>query len=132
MVEEDITETPADIVETDVTGEPPCIHFRPKFHYQPPSDRKIGDLFPLSALPEIRGPCFGLEKSKLVQRDYKDVEGNLISPAALNSKLTEGTLVLVMVKFATYIMKEQNKKVLCYILMLCLFLKHLPGLPCSD
>ncbi|KAF8147074.1 hypothetical protein K438DRAFT_1780285 [Mycena galopus ATCC 62051] len=93
MVEEDITEPPAENIEREVT------------------ERKIGDLFPPSVLPEIRGDCFGLEKSRLVQRDYKDMEGNLISPAELNSKLTEGTLVLVMVKFATYIMKDQNKKV---------------------
>ncbi|KAF8146355.1 hypothetical protein K438DRAFT_2028304 [Mycena galopus ATCC 62051] len=93
MVEEDITEPPAENIEMEVT------------------ERKIGDLIPPSVLPEIRGDCFGLVKSRLVQRDYKDMEGKLISLAELNSKLTEGTLILVMVKFATYIMKDQNKKV---------------------
>ncbi|KAJ6564538.1 hypothetical protein B0H19DRAFT_1286043 [Mycena capillaripes] len=60
--------------------------------------------------------CLALEKSKLVHREYRDMEGNLISPADLNSKLTEGTLVLVMLKFATNIMKDHNKKVY-YILI---------------
>jgi hypothetical protein len=44
----------------------------------------------------------------VTQRDYTDAEGNLIAPAELYSTLVEGTLVLVTVYFATYIMKDQK------------------------
>ncbi|KAJ7687340.1 hypothetical protein B0H14DRAFT_3907374 [Mycena olivaceomarginata] len=92
-------------IEEDIT-EPPTTN---DVENTPGADPKIDDHFPVSVLPEISGPCFELEKAKLVQRDYKDMEGNLISPADLNSKLTEGTLVLVMLKFATYIMKNRTR-----------------------
>ncbi|KAJ6448802.1 hypothetical protein C8R45DRAFT_947724 [Mycena sanguinolenta] len=74
------------------------------------AERKIGDLYDPALLPEVRGSRFKLQFSRLVQRDYKDIDGTLICPLDLNAKLTEGTLVLVMLKFVTYVMKDQKNK----------------------
>ncbi|KAF7355816.1 ATP-dependent DNA helicase [Mycena venus] len=71
-------------------------------------ERKIGDTYPPSVLPDHRGPCFAHDKAVVTQRDYVDADGNLIAPAELYSTLVEGTLVLVTVYFATYIMKDQK------------------------
>ncbi|KAJ7838946.1 hypothetical protein B0H14DRAFT_3869894 [Mycena olivaceomarginata] len=71
-------------------------------------ERKVGDTYPPSVLSDHRGPCFAHEKAVVTQRDYTDAEGNLIAPAELYSTLVEGTLVLVTVYFATYIMKDQT------------------------
>ncbi|KAJ6618523.1 hypothetical protein B0H10DRAFT_2189507 [Mycena sp. CBHHK59/15] len=46
--------------------------------------------------------------AELVQRDYMDKEGKLIAPEELYATLTEGTLVLVMVSLATYVLKDQK------------------------
>ncbi|KAJ7495774.1 hypothetical protein B0H11DRAFT_2190345 [Mycena galericulata] len=53
-------------------------------------------------------------RTKLVQRDYKDTDGSLIAPHELYGKLTNGTLILVMVSLVTYVIKEdggKNKKI---------------------
>ncbi|KAJ7892317.1 hypothetical protein B0H14DRAFT_3688500 [Mycena olivaceomarginata] len=71
-------------------------------------ERKVGDTYPPSVLSDHRGPCFAHDKAVVTQRDYTDAEGNLIAPAELYSTLVEGTLVLVTVYFATYIMKDQK------------------------
>ncbi|KAJ6612936.1 hypothetical protein B0H10DRAFT_2277579 [Mycena sp. CBHHK59/15] len=54
------------------------------------------------------GPYFAHEKAELVQRDYTDKEGKLIAPEELYATLTEGTLVLVMVSLATYVIRDQK------------------------
>jgi hypothetical protein len=41
--------------------------------------------------------CFAHDKDVVTQRDYANVEGNLIAPAELYSTLVEDTLVLVTV-----------------------------------
>ncbi|KAJ7031474.1 hypothetical protein C8F04DRAFT_1110354 [Mycena alexandri] len=69
-------------------------------------ERKIGDTYPPSVLSDHRGPCFEHDKAVVTQRDYTDANGNLIAPSELYSTLTEGTLVLVTVYFATYVMKD--------------------------
>jgi hypothetical protein len=56
------------------------------------SERKIGDKYPPSRLPEVQGSFWALEKAVLSQRDHKDVDGTLIAPWELDAKLTEGTL----------------------------------------
>ncbi|KAJ7830083.1 hypothetical protein B0H14DRAFT_2593571 [Mycena olivaceomarginata] len=71
-------------------------------------ERKVGDTYPPSVLSDHRGPCLAHDKAVVTQRDYTDAEGNLIAPAELYSTLVEGTLVLVTVYFATYIMKDQK------------------------
>ncbi|KAJ7101112.1 hypothetical protein C8R44DRAFT_988393 [Mycena epipterygia] len=71
-------------------------------------ERKVGDTYPPSILSDHRGPCFAHDKAVVTQCDYADAEGNLIAPAELYSTLVEGTLVLVTVYFATYIMKDQK------------------------
>ncbi|KAJ6622357.1 hypothetical protein B0H10DRAFT_2342263 [Mycena sp. CBHHK59/15] len=70
--------------------------------------RKVGDTYPPSVLSDHRGPCFAHDKAVVTQRDYANVDGKLIAPAELYSTLVEGTLVLVTVYFATYIMKDQK------------------------
>lgn len=50
------------------------------------------------------------DKAKLVQRDYRDADGSLIAPHELYSKLTEGTLVLVTVSLATYVIINQKNE----------------------
>ncbi|KAJ7690512.1 hypothetical protein B0H17DRAFT_1201637 [Mycena rosella] len=46
-------------------------------------------------LPEVQGPFYALDKARLFQRDYRDVNNSLIAPWELTTKLVEGTLVLV-------------------------------------
>ncbi|KAF8124026.1 hypothetical protein K438DRAFT_1791939 [Mycena galopus ATCC 62051] len=71
------------------------------------AERKVGDHYPPDLLPDHQGPYFAHEKAKLVQRDYRDADGTLIAPHELYSKLTEGTLVLLTVSFATYVITNQ-------------------------
>ncbi|KAJ6623328.1 hypothetical protein B0H10DRAFT_1944047 [Mycena sp. CBHHK59/15] len=70
--------------------------------------RKVGDTYPPSVLSDHRGPCFAHDKAVVTQCDYANVDRKLIAPAELYSTLVEGTLVLVTVYFATYIMKDQK------------------------
>ncbi|KAJ6563532.1 hypothetical protein B0H10DRAFT_1966044 [Mycena sp. CBHHK59/15] len=75
------------------------------------TERKVGDHYPPDDLPDHRGPYFTHDKAaKLVQRDYKDVNGNLIAPHELYRKLTEGTLVLVTVSLVTYVITNQKSE----------------------
>ncbi|KAJ7828637.1 hypothetical protein B0H13DRAFT_2373072 [Mycena leptocephala] len=57
-----------------------------------PKERKVGDTYSPDCLPDHRGPYFAHQDSKLVQRDYKDLDGDLIAPHELYENLTEGTL----------------------------------------
>ncbi|KAJ6572958.1 hypothetical protein B0H10DRAFT_1964285 [Mycena sp. CBHHK59/15] len=61
-------------------------------------------------LPEVQGPFYALDKARLFQRDYRDVDNSLIAPNELTAKLTEGTLVLVMISFATYVITDQKSE----------------------
>ncbi|KAJ6576325.1 hypothetical protein B0H10DRAFT_2199104 [Mycena sp. CBHHK59/15] len=72
------------------------------------TERKVGDTYPPSTLSDVQGPAFQFEKAVLIQRDYHDLNGNLIAPGELYGTLTEGTLVLVTVSFVTYIMTDQK------------------------
>ncbi|KAJ6449760.1 hypothetical protein C8R45DRAFT_1114479 [Mycena sanguinolenta] len=74
------------------------------------TERKIRDLYDPTLLPEVQGSSFKLQSSRLVQRDFKDIDSTLLSPLDLNAKLTEGTLVLVMLKLVTYVMKNQKNE----------------------
>ncbi|KAJ7488489.1 hypothetical protein B0H11DRAFT_1077136 [Mycena galericulata] len=65
------------------------------------AERKVVDRYPPDQLPDHQGPYFAHERAKLVQWDYKDVDGTLIAPHELYSKLTEGTLVLLTVSLVT-------------------------------
>ncbi|KAJ7112152.1 hypothetical protein C8R44DRAFT_985147 [Mycena epipterygia] len=76
------------------------------------TERKVGDTYPPSKLPEVQGPFYALDKAQLVQRDYRDVDNSLIGPHELTAKLTEGTLVLVMLSFATYVITDQKFEIL--------------------
>ncbi|KAJ6606903.1 hypothetical protein B0H10DRAFT_2439874 [Mycena sp. CBHHK59/15] len=71
-------------------------------------ERQIGDTYPPDKLPDHQGPYFAHDRAKLVQRDYRDVDGSLIAPHELYEKLTEGTLVLVMISLATYVITDQK------------------------
>jgi hypothetical protein len=75
-------------------------------HYPP--ERRIGDTYPPSRLPSIRGDYWAFDKAVLVQRNHKDIDGSLIARHELNDKLVEGTLVLVQLKFVTYIMTDRK------------------------
>ncbi|KAJ7739458.1 hypothetical protein DFH07DRAFT_965748 [Mycena maculata] len=72
------------------------------------TERKVGDKYPPSKLSDHRGPYFAHEKAELIQRDYTDRDGKLIAPEELYATLTEGTLVLVMVSLATYVITDQK------------------------
>ncbi|KAJ7713518.1 hypothetical protein B0H14DRAFT_3636041 [Mycena olivaceomarginata] len=74
------------------------------------AERKVGHRYSPDLLPDHQGPYFAHEKAKLVQRDYRDVDGTLIAPHELYSKLTEGSLVLLTVSFATYLMANPGRK----------------------
>ncbi|KAJ7739228.1 hypothetical protein DFH07DRAFT_965773 [Mycena maculata] len=68
-----------------------------------PKERKIGDTYNPDCLPDHRGPYFAHRESKLVQRDYRDLDGDLIAPYELYEKLTEGTLFSAQISMHTYI-----------------------------
>ncbi|KAJ6567481.1 hypothetical protein B0H10DRAFT_1071410 [Mycena sp. CBHHK59/15] len=72
------------------------------------AERKVGDTYPPSTLSDVQGPAFQFEKAVLTQRDYHDLNGNLIAPGELYRTLTESTLVLVTVSLVTYIMTDQK------------------------
>ncbi|KAJ6556236.1 hypothetical protein B0H19DRAFT_1152234 [Mycena capillaripes] len=72
--------------------------------------RKVGDTYSPDMLPDHRGSYFAHDKAKLVQRAYKDEDGNLIAPHELYSKLTEGTLFSAQISLSTYIIKDNNPK----------------------
>ncbi|KAJ6546322.1 hypothetical protein B0H10DRAFT_1326960 [Mycena sp. CBHHK59/15] len=71
------------------------------------TERQVGDTYPPEKLPDHQGRYFAQDKTKLVQRDYRDFNGSLIAPYELYEKLTEGTLVLVMLSFSTYVLTDQ-------------------------
>ncbi|KAJ7826790.1 hypothetical protein B0H14DRAFT_2595642 [Mycena olivaceomarginata] len=66
------------------------------------SARKVGDTYSPDMLPDHKVPYFSHEKSRLVQRQFKDENGNLIAPHELYGKLTEGTLFSAQVSLSTY------------------------------
>ncbi|KAJ6627743.1 hypothetical protein B0H10DRAFT_2210259 [Mycena sp. CBHHK59/15] len=72
--------------------------------------RKVGDTYSPNLPSDHKGPYFAHDKAKLVQRHYKDEDGNLIAPHKLYEKLTEGTLFLAQISLATYVIKEKNPK----------------------
>ncbi|KAJ6631827.1 hypothetical protein B0H10DRAFT_542 [Mycena sp. CBHHK59/15] len=74
------------------------------------TERKVGDTYPPSMLPEVQEPFYALDKARRFQRDYRDVDNSLIAPIELTAKLTEGTLVLVMISFATYVITDQKSE----------------------
>ncbi|KAJ6568175.1 hypothetical protein B0H10DRAFT_2437702 [Mycena sp. CBHHK59/15] len=63
---------------------------------------------PPSKLSDHRGPYFAHDKAEFTQRDYTDKDGKLIAPEELYATLTEGTLVLVMLSLATYVITDQK------------------------
>ncbi|KAJ6620214.1 hypothetical protein B0H10DRAFT_2360976 [Mycena sp. CBHHK59/15] len=72
------------------------------------AEHKVSDHYPPDQLPNNKGPYFAHEKAKLIERDYKDVDGTLIAPHELYSKLTEGTLVLLTVSLVMYVIKSKK------------------------
>ncbi|KAJ7478471.1 hypothetical protein FB451DRAFT_1396242 [Mycena latifolia] len=64
---------------------------------------KIGDTYDPNMLPDHRGPYFNHKISKLVQCNYQDLDGSLIAPHELYTKLTEGTLFSAQITLNTYI-----------------------------
>ncbi|KAJ7218942.1 hypothetical protein C8J57DRAFT_1537296 [Mycena rebaudengoi] len=75
------------------------------------AERRVGDTYPPKKLPDHRGEYFNHSKARLVQRDFKDIDGTLIAPHELYEKLTEGTLRLVQVSLVTYIIADDKKKI---------------------
>jgi hypothetical protein len=61
-------------------------------------------------LPDHKGSYFSHEKSRLVQRQIKDENGNLIAPHELYGNLTEGTPFSAQVSMSTYINKDHNPR----------------------
>ncbi|KAJ6554129.1 hypothetical protein B0H10DRAFT_2241585 [Mycena sp. CBHHK59/15] len=72
------------------------------------SKRRVGDKYPPRKLSDHRGPYFAHDKPELTQRDYTDKDGKLIAPEEPYTTLTEGTLVLVMLSLATYVITDQK------------------------
>ncbi|KAJ7492128.1 hypothetical protein FB451DRAFT_1551547 [Mycena latifolia] len=72
-------------------------------HRKFPQQPKIGDTYDPNMLPDHRGPYFNHKISKLVQRNYQDLDGSLIAPHELYVKLTEGTLFSAQITLHTYI-----------------------------
>ncbi|KAJ7889159.1 hypothetical protein B0H14DRAFT_2561999 [Mycena olivaceomarginata] len=73
-----------------------------------PTECKISDKYLPSKLSDHLGPYFAHDKAELVQWDYTDKDGKLIAPEKLYTMLTEGTLVLVVVSLATYVIRDQK------------------------
>ncbi|KAJ6550723.1 hypothetical protein B0H10DRAFT_1968777 [Mycena sp. CBHHK59/15] len=44
------------------------------------AERKVGDTYPPSTLSDVQGPAFQFEKAVLTQRDYHNLNSNLIAP----------------------------------------------------
>ena len=63
-------------------------------------------------LPDHKGPYFSHQNSRLVQRQIKDEDGQLIAPHELYGKLVEGTLFSAQITLSTYINKESNPRFL--------------------
>ncbi|KAJ7720060.1 hypothetical protein B0H14DRAFT_3521062 [Mycena olivaceomarginata] len=56
-------------------------------------------------------PTFGAERGSVdLPIDNRDVDNSLIAPWELTRKLVEGTLVLVMVSFVTYVITDQKSE----------------------
>ncbi|KAJ6597301.1 hypothetical protein B0H10DRAFT_2441748 [Mycena sp. CBHHK59/15] len=68
------------------------------------------DQLPDDIVPDkdIPGPEISERRAELTQRDYTDKDGKLIAPEELYATLTEGTLVLVMLSLATYVITDQK------------------------
>ncbi|KAJ7791030.1 hypothetical protein B0H14DRAFT_3161100 [Mycena olivaceomarginata] len=99
--------TKVDSTSTDASDVPGDVDMVLRAHRPP---RKVGDTYPSSMLPEVQGPFYALDKARLFQRDYRDADNSLIAPWELTRKLVEGTLVLVMVSFVTYVYHVQVDK----------------------
>jgi hypothetical protein len=78
------------------------------FNHFLPTERKVGDTYSPDCLPDHRGPYFAHQDSKLVQRDYKDLDGDLIAPHELYENLTEGTLFSAQNTMHIYIPRESG------------------------
>ncbi|KAJ7739436.1 hypothetical protein DFH07DRAFT_965721 [Mycena maculata] len=61
-------------------------------------------------LPDHRGDYFNHNRATLVQHNYKDTDGSLIAPYKPYGKLTDRTLILVMVSLVTYVIKMDGGK----------------------
>jgi hypothetical protein len=65
-------------------------------------------MYPPERLPEVQGSFYALERVQLREHEYRNSDGNLISPPEIRSVLTPGTLVLVMLKFIVYVIRDQK------------------------
>ncbi|KAF7378322.1 ATP-dependent DNA helicase [Mycena sanguinolenta] len=70
------------------------------------SARQVGDTYSPDMLPDHQGPYFSHQNARLVQRQIKDEDGQLIALHELYEKLVEGTLFSAQITLSTYIIKE--------------------------
>ncbi|KAF8157748.1 hypothetical protein K438DRAFT_1986362 [Mycena galopus ATCC 62051] len=71
--------------------------------------RKIGDLYDPDMLTEHRGPFFAHSSNiKLVQRDHRNINNQLIAPHELKKTLVEGTLFSAQITLHTYTFSSGN------------------------
>ncbi|KAJ7795268.1 hypothetical protein B0H14DRAFT_2621164 [Mycena olivaceomarginata] len=74
----------------------------------------VADLFPSKAKQvttyygtPLEGPLFALDKAQLRQHDYRDADSNLIAAHEVHVKLTEGTLVLIMLELIYHVLADK-------------------------
>ncbi|KDQ54427.1 hypothetical protein JAAARDRAFT_209502 [Jaapia argillacea MUCL 33604] len=72
-------------------------------------DVHVGAHYDPAVLPDCRGNFFQFNKAKLVQQDWRDVDGDLIPPWEAYDKLRAGTLVLANVTLKCWIINETKK-----------------------
>ncbi|KAJ3850139.1 hypothetical protein EV368DRAFT_66849 [Lentinula lateritia] len=77
-----------------------------------PSDREIypGAEYDHRLMPDFGGQLFALNRAKLVQPDWRDVNGNLITPWSNHTSLRPGTLVVANISIRTFIVRSNNSR----------------------
>jgi hypothetical protein len=66
----------------------------------------LGNFYPVDVLPDHKGPLFQQKKARLVQRDLRNTEGELIPPWEQYNELRPGALILVKANLVCWSMKD--------------------------
>lgn len=59
-------------------------------------------------MPDFGGPVFAFEKARLIQPDWRDVNGDLIPPWLNHKLLRPGTLVVANMSIQVYVMISKS------------------------
>ncbi|GAW00090.1 protein [Lentinula edodes] len=68
----------------------------------------VGAEYDHRLMPDFGGPVFAFEKAKLIQPDWRDVNGDLIPPWLNHKLLRPGTLVVANISIQVYVMISKS------------------------